>query len=119
MKRKTVWNVIIWKANGDENIRVFVQRPDFANIYPLIDTDMIQFARGYDEDQGGYFDMHCDEEAKLKNKPVNERATKAWYAWQKKTGHMSLPGDTINGDIAILKQVKEPDEEVQSVVKVA
>ena len=119
MKRKTVWNVIIWQANGDENIRVFVQRPDFANIYPLIDTDMIEFHRGYDEDQDGYFDMHTDEEAKLKNKPINVRATKAWKAWQKKTGHMSLPGDTINGDVAILKQVREPNETTKEVSSAA
>ena len=32
---------------------------------------------------------------------------------------MIIPGDTINGDIAILKKVTEPNEEVQSVVKVA
>ena len=79
---------------------------------------MIEFHKGTNEDHGT-FEMHCDEEAKLRNKPVNERATKAWYAWQKKTGHMSIPGDTINGDIAIVKKVVEPNEEVQSVVKVA
>ena len=118
MKRKTVWNVIIWKANGDEQFKVFVQKPDFANIYPLIDCDMIEFHKGHNEDYGT-FQMHCDEEAKLRSKAVNKRATKAWYAWQMKTGHMSLPGDTINGDVAILKEVKEPNEEVQGVVKVA
>ena len=112
MKRKTVWNVMIWKANGDEVFRVFVQKPDFANIYPLINCDMIEFHKGYDEDHGT-FEMHCDEEAKLTQKPVNKRATKAWYAWQMKTGHMSLPGDTINGDIAILKKVTEPNENTE------
>jgi len=35
MKNKYVWNVMIWKTNGDEVFKVFVQRPDFANIYPL------------------------------------------------------------------------------------
>tara|TARA_E500000075_G_C6757719_1_gene206082 strand:+ start:232 stop:585 length:354 start_codon:yes stop_codon:yes gene_type:complete len=112
MKNKFVWNVIIWKANGDENIRVFVQRPDFANIYPLINCDMIEFHKGYHEDHGT-FEMHCDEEAKLTSKAVNKRATKAWYAWQMRTGHMSLPGDTINGDVAILKKVKQPNENTE------
>ena len=35
-----------------------------------------------------------------------------------KTGHMSLPGDTINGDVAIVKKVQEPyekEKEVRSV----
>ena len=118
MKRKTVWNVIIWKANGDEVFRVFVQKPDFTNIYPLISSDYIELHKGYHKDYGT-FEMHCDEEAKIRSKAVNEKATKAWYAWQKRTGHRSLPGDTINGDIAILKKVTEPNEEVQSVVKVA
>ena len=118
MKRKTVWNVIIWKADGDVKFKVFVQKPDFANIYPLINCNMIELHKGYNEDYGT-FQMHCDEEAKLRNKPVNKRATKAWYAWLKKTGHICIPGDTITGDIAILKKVTEPNEEVQSVVKVA
>ena len=36
MKRKTVWNVIIWKAMGDVNFKVFVQKPDWNNIKPFI-----------------------------------------------------------------------------------
>jgi len=109
MKNKYVWNVMIWRAMGDEEFRVFAKKPDFATIYPLINCDMIEFHKGYHEDHGT-FEMHCDEEAKLTSKPINKRATKAWYAWQMKTGHMSLPGDTINGDIAILKKVIEPNE---------
>jgi len=116
MKNKTVWNVIIWKTNGDEDFRVFAQKPNFANIYRLINCNMIEFHKGCHEDYGN-FEMHCDEEAKLTNKPVNKRATKAWYEWCKKTKHIRLPGDTINGDVAILQKVKQPNEkqEVRSV----
>lgn len=114
MKRKTVWNVIIWKTNGDEVFRVFVQKPDFANIYPLIDCDMIEYQKGYNADVSNRsFEMLCDEEAKLRSKPINQRATKAWYEWQKRTGRQCLPGDTINGDIAILKKVTEPNENTE------
>ena len=49
----------------------------------------------------------------------NNRATKAWYEWQKRPGRTCIPGDFIAGDVAILKKVTEPNEEVQSVVKVA
>ena len=118
MKRKSQWNVIIWRVNGDEDFATFVQKPDFVNIYPLIGCDMIEFHKGHDEDYGT-FEMHCDEEAKLSSKPVNQRATKAWYTWQMKTGHMSLPGDTINGDVAILKKVYEPNETEQEVSSAA
>ena len=120
MKRKTVWNVIIWRANGDEVFRVFVQKPDFANIYPLIDCDMIEYHKGYDpEISNRSFDMLCDEEAKLRSKPINYRATKVWKRWANRTGHLIIPGDTINGDIAILKKVTEPNETEQEVSSAA
>ena len=109
MKSKTVWNVIIWKANGDEEFRVFAQKPDFANI--------LEFQKGYHEDYGT-FEMHCDEESKLKSTfKKNSRATKAWQEYLKRTKRMSMPGDFIAGDVAILQKVKEPNEkqEVRSV----
>jgi len=117
MKSKTVWNVIIWKANGDEEFRVFAQKPDFANIYPLINCNMIEFQKGYHKDYGT-FEMHCDEESKLKSTFMkNSRATKAWQEYLKRTKRMSMPGDFIAGDVAILQKVKEPNEkkEVRSV----
>jgi hypothetical protein len=121
MKNKTVWNAIIWKTNGDEEFRVFAQRPNFANIYRLINCNMIEFHNGSHEDYGN-FEMHCDEEAKLTNKPINKRATNAWYKWCHRTAKKSptailIAGDTINGDVAILQKVKQPNEkkEVRSV----
>ena len=50
MKRKSQWNVIIWTAMGDVKFRVFVQKPDWANIKPLINADMIEIQKGYDKD---------------------------------------------------------------------
>ena len=46
MKRKTVWNVIIWKANGDEVFRVFVQKPDFTNTF----CNLMNYDHAYDEE---------------------------------------------------------------------
>jgi hypothetical protein len=47
----------------------------------------------------------------------NSRATKAWQEYLKRTKRMSMPGDFIAGDVAILQKVKEPNEkqEVRSV----
>jgi len=102
-----MYNVIIWKDNNNEDIYVFKNKPTFKELYPLLDCDMIEIQQGYDpEVQKRTFDMYCDEEAKLKNTTYpNERATKAWYAWQQKTKRQCLPGDYIAGSVAIIKKV--------------
>ena len=115
--KNTVWNAVIWKYNGDEEFRVFKHAPSFSDIYPLIDCDTIELHKGFHQDVSNRsFEMHCDEEAKLRSKPVNVKATKAWLLWAKRTGHLTIPGDTINGDIAIIKKVAKPHEQdIQSV----
>ena len=102
-----MYNVIIWKDNNNEDIHVFENKPTFKELYPLLDCDMIEIQQGYDPKvQKRTFDMYCDEEAKLKNTTYpNERATKAWYAWQQKTKRQCLPGDYIAGSVAIIKKV--------------
>jgi hypothetical protein len=102
-----MYNVIIWKDNNNEDIHVFENKPTFKELYPLLDCDMIEIQQGYDHEvQKRTFDMYCDEEAKLKNTTYpNERATKAWYAWQQKTKRQCLPGDYIAGSVAIIKKV--------------
>ena len=102
-----MYNVIIWKDNNNEDIHVFKNKPTFKELYPLLDCNMIEIQQGYDpEVQKRTFDMYCDEEAKLKNTTYpNERATKAWYAWQQKTKRQCLPGDYIAGSVAIIKKV--------------
>ena len=96
---------------------MFVQKPDWANIRPLINADMIEIQKGYDTDiSNRSFEMLCNEEAKMTNMIVkNNRATKAWYEWQRRTGRKCLPGDFIAGDVAILKKVYEPNETEQEV----
>ena len=51
-----------------------------------------------------------DEESKCKGAEFikkNIRATNAWYRWQSRTGHQSLPGDFIAGNAIIYKKIKE------------
>ena len=73
----------------------------------LLDCNMIEITKGYNKEVNNRsFDMYCDEESKLKNTTYpNKRATQAWYEWQKRTGHMCLPGDYIAGSVAIIKKI--------------
>ena len=118
-KNQPIWNVILWKTNGDEEFRVFSKKPNFKDIYPLINTDMIEITGVCLEDDNHSYDMYIDEESKLKNRPVNHRATKAWYIWLKKEGRICIPGDTINGDVAIIKKVtvkfNDQTKDIQSI----
>ena len=66
---------------------------------------MIEIQKAYLKEEHKTYEMYCDEEAKLSRKPANERATIAWYRWLDNTGRMCVPGDTINGDVAIIKKL--------------
>lgn len=102
-----MYNVILWKDNGNEDIHVFNKKPTFKELYPLIGCDMIQILHGYDtEISNRTFDMYCDEESKMKNTTYpNKRATIAWYEWQKRTKRQCLPGDYVCGNVCIIKKV--------------
>lgn len=104
-----MYNVIVWKANGDENFFAFEKKPEWKQIYPLINCDMIEIHKGYNPSLSNRsFEMLCDEESKMKEPfYINKRATVAWYEWQKRTGARSLPGDFIAGDVAIVQNVGE------------
>jgi hypothetical protein len=71
------------------------------------------------EDDNHSYEMWIDEESKLKNRPVNDRATKAWYIWLKKERRICIPGDTINGDVAIIKKlnvkINDQTKDIQSI----
>ena len=102
-----MYNVILWKDNDNEDIHVFQNKPTFADLYPLLQCDMIEILQGYDpEISNRTFDMFCDEESKLKLTTYpNKRATKAWYTWQERTNRQCLPGDKIVGHVAIIKKI--------------
>jgi hypothetical protein len=102
-----MYNVIVWRVNGDEDFFAFEKKPEWKQIYPLINCDMIEIQKGFNQDVSNRsFEMLCDEESKLKEPfYINKRATNAWYEWQKRTNHMCIPGDFIAGDIAIIRDV--------------
>ena len=37
----------------------------------------------------------------------NDRATKAWYTWQERTGRTCIEGDFVAGNVAIIEKVKD------------
>lgn len=107
-----MYNVILWKDNGDEDIHVFEKKPTFRDLYPLLKCDTIEILKGY-TDEHKTFDMYCDEESKMKNTTYpNKLATKAWYTWQERTNRQCLPGDHIVGPIAIVKKINIKLKEV-------
>lgn len=104
-----MYNVILWKDNGDENFHVFKHKPTFDDLYKLIGCSLIEITKGYNpEVSKKSFEMYIDEEGKHNNLSYpNKRATIAWYEWQKRTNRQSLPGDKIVGHAAIIRKVKD------------
>ena len=111
-----MYKLHLWKAtmgnNGPENgseTHEYTTKPTFQDMYGQIGCNQIEILHGYDKDiSKRTFDIYCDEESKLKNPFVkNDRATKAWYAWQERTGRMCIPGDFVAGNVAIIEKVKD------------
>ena len=100
-----MYNVILWKDNGNEDIHVFEKKPTFKELYSLIGCNTIEIVAGY-TDEYKTFEMYVDEEGKYNPLAYpNKRATNAWYEWQKRTKRMCLPGDHIAGNAAIIKNI--------------
>jgi len=45
-----MYNVILWKDNGNEDIHVFEKKPTFKELYPLIGCSTIQIVAGYTDE---------------------------------------------------------------------
>lgn len=85
MKNKWKPGLLI-RTNGTcEAVQVDL-RSDVKDLYPLIDTNVVQMV------ESGKFKIWLDEEGKLKGKPVNRVATKLW----------NYPGDMIVGDVVVV-----------------
>ena len=58
-----MYNVILWKDNGDENFHVFKHKPTFDDLYKLIGCSLIEITKGYNpEVSQKSFEMYIDEE---------------------------------------------------------
>ena len=88
-------------------------KPTFKDMYKEIDCTMIEMSTAclpkYSNRKDGYTDIYFDEEFLLKSPPVdiNKVITDAWYKWQKKTGHQSLPGTHIRGNVCVIQKVQD------------
>ena len=105
-KEKKMYELIIWKTNNEAHLLPFDKKPQWDAIKKLLGVQMLEIQKGYNPDVSkGSFEMLCDEESKLRyGFKQNKRATVAWYEWQHRTGHRSIPGDFIAGDVAIIRR---------------
>ena len=104
-------------------------KPSFEDMYQLIDCSIIQISQAHlpkwSNRKDGYTDIYLNEEGgpmmigkydKEKNPKgaiVNKTITSAWYEWQKRTGHMSLPGDGIHGKVAVIQKTDAAERKTE------
>ena len=99
--------ITLQEPSGKMLDEIFRKKPTFKEIYPKIDADTIQIVKGVieiDTNRGvkkRTVEMWVDENAKLKGRPMNKRATMMYqYYWYR--NKKQLVGDTINGTVAVI-----------------
>jgi hypothetical protein len=107
-----MYKLIIIETNNKRVETEWKIKPTFKDMYKKIGCDMIEMSTAYlpkySNRKDGYTDIYFDEEFLLKELPVANRIiTDVWYKWQKKTGHMSLPGTEICGNVAVIQKIKD------------
>ena len=79
--------------------------PSFKDVYPLINTNIIEIAHGrwVQDGQGCDVDLYCDEEALMKADPqINHRASHLRYNLFKQQYGGNMPDPRIAGDVAVV-----------------
>ena len=92
-------------------------QPSFKDVYPLINTDMIEIAQGrwVQNGESVNVDLFCDEEALCKADPkINHRASQLRHNLFKQQFGAQMPDPRLAGDVAVifpadLKVKIEPD----------
>ena len=102
----------IFKIDGSITSESYKQKPTFKEMYEKINCSTIEISTAllpkYSNRKDGYTDIYFDEEFLLKGSPViNKPITDAWYNWQEKTKHMSLPGSIICGTVCVIQKVMD------------
>ena len=107
------YTLFIMDPDGAITSYDYDKKPTFQDMYALVGCDMLQpstaYLPKYSNRKDGYIEFYMDEEFLLKNPVpnVNVNITSAWYAWQDKTGHMSVPGSKIHGKVAFFRKNKK------------
>ena len=108
-----MYKLHIFTPEGGVESYPYESKPTFEDMYKKIGCDMIQpstaYLPKYSNRKDGYTDIYFDEEFLLKSPPVdiNKVITDAWYKWQKKTGHQSLPGTHIHGNVCVIQKAMD------------
>ena len=92
----------IRKVNGEEYDVETKGKPTFKEIYPHINTDIIEIVS-----LGKSFEMWIDEEGLLKQKPLNIFATELLQMYYNATG-INHPAHIV-GDVAVITKGKGND----------
>ena len=83
-------------------------QPSFKDIYPLINTNIIEIAygrwiQGGDKPEGVDVTLYCDEEALMKADPkINHRASHIRYNLFKQQYGGNMPDPRLAGDVAVV-----------------
>ena len=110
-------NVLILKADDSPAVMHELEsnddgQPSFKDVYPLINTDIIEIAHGRWIQQGNTpeavdVELFCDEEALMKADPqINHRASHLRYNLFKSQFGAQMPDPRIAGDVAVVFPAK-------------
>jgi len=83
-------------------------QPSFKDVYPLINTNIIEIAQGRwiqggNKPEGVNVDLYCDEEALMKADPqINHRASHLRYNLFKSLYGGNMPDPRLAGDVAVV-----------------
>ena len=84
-------------------------QPSFKDVYPLINTNIIEIAygrwiQGGNKPEGVNVELYCDEEALLKANPkINHRASQVRFnLFKQQFGSSDMPDPRLAGDVAVV-----------------
>ena len=85
-------------------------QPSFKDVYPLINTNIIEIAQGRWVQPGEYgpegvnVELYCDEEGLLKADPqINHRASQVRFnLYKQQFGSSDMPDPRLVGDVAVV-----------------